>query len=74
MLLTRVVLDRGTHCSVIIVALIYSGAPILRPPRDKPINVVLSLLWSYPSSRPLWFNGLVEDCHAPIASGVSWVK
>ena len=31
-----------------------SGVPISRPPRDQPINLVLSLLWSYPSLRPLW--------------------
>ena len=29
------------------------GVPILRAPRDTPINLVLSLLWSYLSLTPL---------------------
>ena len=32
----------------------YSGVPVSRQPRDKPINLVLTLLWPYPSLRPFW--------------------
>ena len=50
---------RSSLVSYFEVLLVVYLVPILRPPRDKPINGVLSLLWSCPSFKTIM--ALVRD-------------